>query len=373
MAALRAAVFFPVTPDDTGKSMKGMLRVLLPAVAAASLIACGRGDGERSSRSRGVDLTGAGATFPYPLYSRWFSDYASEKGVRINYQSIGSGGGIRQVSEGTVDFGASDAPMTDEEISRTRGGRILHFPTVGGAVVVTYNLPAVTAPLRLDGTTLARIFNGTIRRWNDGTIAALNPGVALPDNEIIVVHRSDGSGTTYVFTDYLTSASAEWSAGPGRGKEVRWPVGLGAKGNEGVAGQVKQTPGAVGYVELAYASQNRLPAAHMRNSSGTFVAPSVESITSAIAGAMGQFGPDTDYRVSIVNPPGADAYPISSLTWLLVYEQRADSERGRKLIEFLRWAYEVGEDRAAALDYAPLPQEMREQLLRRLDTLQSGT
>lgn len=353
--------------------MNTALRVTVAAVTTLGLLACGRGDADRPTRSGSVDLTGAGATFPYPLYSRWFSDYANETGVRINYQSIGSGGGIRQVSEGTVDFGASDAPMSDEELARARAGRILHMPTVGGAVVVTYNLPELAQSLRLDGPTLARVFLGEIRRWNDPAIAALNEGVQLPSSDLIVVHRSDGSGTTYVFTDYLTSASPQWAAGPGRGKEVRWPVGLGAKGNEGVAGQVKQTPGAIGYVELAYASQNRLPAAHIRNSSGNFVAPTVESITAAIEGAMSQLGADTDYRISVVNPPGADAYPISSLTWLLVYEQQADSARGRKLVEFLRWAYTTGEDRAAALEYAPLPQQMRDRLLQRLDSLQPGT
>jgi phosphate transport system substrate-binding protein len=353
--------------------MNRLFSVGVALCVTAVITACGRGDGERPTRAGSVDLTGAGATFPYPLYSRWFSDYARETGVRINYQSIGSGGGIRQISEQTVDFGASDAPMTDEEIARAGGGRILHLPTVGGAVAVTYNLPAVQQPLRLDGNTIAAMFSGRIRRWNDPAIAALNPGVALPDAELIAVHRSDGSGTTFVFTDYLASASPDWAAGPGRGKEVRWPVGLGAKGNEGVAGQVRQTPGAVGYVELAYATQNRLPTAHVRNSSGNFVEPSVASITAAIEGASAQLGTDTDYRVSIVNPPGAQAYPISSLTWLLVYERQADSQKGRKLLDFLRWAYRVGEERAAALDYAPLPQGMRDQLLQKLDALQIGT
>ncbi|HUF64703.1 MAG TPA: phosphate ABC transporter substrate-binding protein PstS [Gemmatimonadaceae bacterium] len=347
-------------------------RIALLLLAAATL-ACGRGDSDSPGRSTGVALTGAGATFPYPLYSRWFSDYANETGVRINYQSIGSGGGIRQISEGTVDFGASDGPMTDEEMSRARGGRILHLPTVAGAVVVTYNLPGVSQTLNLDGQTVANIFLGNVRRWNAPQISAMNPGVALPDREIIVVHRSDGSGTTYVFTDYLTAVSPVWAAGPGRGKEVSWPVGLGGKGNEGVAGQVKQTPGAVGYVELAYASQNRLPAASIRNSSGNFIQPTLESITAAISAAAETLPTNTDYRISIVDPPGAHAYPVSSLTWLLVYEQQPDSTKGRRLVDFLRWALTEGEERAAALDYAPLPESMRRQLLQRLDSLKLGS
>jgi phosphate transport system substrate-binding protein len=348
------------------------LRLTLLSFSLVAL-ACARGDSGGTGASRGVALTGAGATFPYPLYSRWFSDYATETGIRINYQSIGSGGGIRQISEGTVDFGASDGPMSDEEMARARGGRILHFPTVAGAVVVTYNLPGVSQPLNLDGETVVNIFLGNVRRWNAPEIAALNPGVALPDREVIVVHRSDGSGTTYVFTDYLTAVSPAWARGPGRGKEVSWPVGLGGKGNEGVAGQVKQTPGAVGYVELAYASQNQLPAASIRNSSGNFIRPTIESITAAISAAAETLPANTDYRISIVDPPGADAYPISSLTWLLVYEQQRDSTKARRLADFLRWAFTEGEERAAALDYAPLPETMRQQLLQRLDSLNFGS
>jgi phosphate transport system substrate-binding protein len=347
-------------------------RIALLTLAFATL-ACGRGDSDRPAGSGGVALTGAGATFPYPLYSRWFSDYAKTTGVEINYQSIGSGGGVRQISEGTVDFGASDGPMSDEEMSRARGGRILHFPTVAGAVVVTYNLPGVSLPLHLDGQAVTNIFLGNIRRWNAPEIRALNTGVGLPDQDIIVVHRSDGSGTTYVFTDYLAAVSSAWASGPGRGKEVSWPVGLGGKGNEGVAGQVKQTPGAIGYVELAYANQNRLPAAAIRNSSGNFIQPTLESITAAISAAAEALPANTDYRISIVDPPGADAYPISSLTWLLVYEQQRDSTKGRQLTDFLRWALTEGEEQAAALDYAPLPESMRQRLLQRLDSLKPGS
>jgi phosphate transport system substrate-binding protein len=350
------------------------MRISIRFFAAAALpflTACG-GDSERT-RAGAVDLTGAGATFPYPLDSRWFSDYADRAGVRINYQSIGSGGGIRQISEGTVDFGATDGPMTDEEMSRARGGRIMHFPTVAGADVLAYNLPGLNGTLRLDGATIADIFLGRVRRWNAPGIAALNPGLNLPASDIIVVHRSDGSGTTYVFTDYLTTVSPAWAAGPGRGKEVAWPVGLGGKGNEGVAGQIKQTPGAIGYVELAYATQNRLAMADVRNRSGNFIRPSIETIEAALAGVAENLPPDTDYRISIVDAPGPQAYPISSLTWLLVYQQQPNARKGQQLRDFLRWAFTEGERQAAALDYAPLPDVMRQRLLQRLDSLQLGS
>jgi phosphate transport system substrate-binding protein len=317
------------------------------------------------SRSSGTDLTGAGATFPYPLYSRWFADYAKRTGVQINYQSIGSGGGIRQLSEQTVDFGASDAPMSDAELAKAKGGPILHIPTVIGAVAVTYNLAGLPQPIRLTGDVLADIFAGRITRWNDARIAALNAGTTFPARDILVVHRSDGSGTTYIFSDYLSSVSASWKRAPGRGKELQWPVGLGAKGNEGVAGQVKQTRGAIGYVELAYATQNELPRVAIRNAAGQFVAPSIEGATAAAAGAAAQLPPDTDYRVSIVNAPGAGAYPISSFTWLLVYRTQADTVKGRKLADFLHWALHDGEGSAAVLDYAPLPAVM----VARLDSL----
>lgn len=343
-------------------------------------VACGNSPSDRpaapggsASASRttsGADLTGAGATFPYPLYSKWFATYAAKTGVKINYQSIGSGGGIRQLSEQTVDFGASDAPMSDAELAKAKGGAVLHIPTALGAVVVTYNLPELSTPLRLDGATLAAIYQGQITRWNDPRLAALNPGVTLPARDILVVHRSDGSGTSYVFTDYLSRVSPAWAAKPGRGKEVQWPVGLGAKGNEGVAGQVKQTVGALGYVELAYATQNGLPAAALRNASGAFVAPSVASVTAAAAGAARSLPPSTDYRVSIVNAPGAEAYPISSFTWILLYQQQPDRAKRDRMLGFLRWALTDGQALEAPLDYAPLPTEMRTALLQRLDTIQ---
>ena len=318
--------------------------------------------------AQGVDLTGAGATFPYPIYSKWFSDYA-KTGVKINYQPIGSGGGIRQLSESTVDFGATDSPMTDGEMQKAKGGRVMHFPTVIGAVAVVYNLPGISQPLNLDGGILTDIFLGKLRKWNDGKIAKLNPGVALPSRDILVVHRSDGSGTTYIFTDFLASVSKEWLAGPGRSKEVAWPIGLGGKGNEGVAGQVKQIPGAIGYVELAYARQNKLQFAAIKNAAGQFVAPSVESATAAAEGVAAKLNPKSDYRISIANAPGAAAYPVTSFTWLLVYQDQTDPIKGKKLVDFMRWALTSGQSSAAALDYAPLPKAIADRLVERLSTI----
>lgn len=351
-------------------------------LAAALVLAACAPDGEQArtdsaggttqSASGGVDLTGAGATFPYPLYSKWFSDYASRTNIKINYQSIGSGGGIRQLIEGTVDFGASDSPMTDEEMSKAKGGPVLHIPTVMGADVITYNVEGLSRPLNLTGPVIADIFLGRIKKWNDARIAALNGDAALPDQDILVVHRSDGSGTTYIFTDYLSAVSPAWQNGPGRGKEVQWPAGLGAKGNEGVAGQVKQTPGAIGYVELAYAKQNRLAYAAVQNSAGAFVLPTIESITAAAAGVMTRLPATTDFRVSIVNAPGASAYPIASFTWILIYQNQPDADKGRKLVDFLRWALRDGDASAAALDYAPLPAEMDARLEQRLQSVQVG-
>jgi phosphate transport system substrate-binding protein len=352
---------------------------LLLLAAAALITSCGGGDAaqrgnasQAGARSGSVDLTGAGATFPYPLYRKWFSDYAAKTGVRINYQSIGSGGGIKQLSEGTIDFGASDSPMTDEEMAKAKGGPVLHIPTVLGAVVVTYNLPGVAQPLKLTGPVVADIFLGRIKRWNDPRIAQLNAGVALPNTSILPVRRSDGSGTTFIFTDYLSAVSPAWAQGPSKGKEVNWPAGMGAKGNEGVAGMVKQTPGSVGYVELAYATQNRLPYASIQNSSGAFVVPSIASVTAAAAGATSSVGPASDYRVSVVNAPGGNAYPISSFTWILVYQRQPDAAKGRKLVDFLRWALTEGQQNASSLDYAPLPGGLAEQLRSRIEQVQIG-
>jgi phosphate transport system substrate-binding protein len=317
--------------------------------------------------AQSVDLTGAGATFPYPIYSKWFSDYAQQTGVKINYQSIGSGGGIRQLSEQTVDFGASDSPMSDQELANAKGGPVLHFPTVMGAVVITYNVAGVSRPLNLTGDAIADIFSGKITKWNDARIVAQNRGVTLPNSDILVVHRSDGSGTTYIFSDYLTAVSPSWSGTLGKGKEIKWPVGLGGKGNEGVAGQVKQTPGSIGYVELAYAKQNKLPYANVRNAAGQYITPSIASVTAAAAGM--KLPRNTDYRVSIVNAPGKDSYPISSMTWILAYQNQPDRVKGAKLVSFLRWAYKDGEKSAAALDYAPLPAALVAQLQNRLKTI----
>jgi phosphate transport system substrate-binding protein len=328
-------------------------------------VACAKGDGSNSSTASstassggGADLTGAGATFPYPIYSKWFSDYANATGIKINYQSIGSGGGVRQISEQTVDFGASDGPMSDEELAKAKGGPILHIPTVLGADVITYNVPGVTAVLKLTPNVIADIFMGRIKKWNDTRLASLNPGVSLPSQDILVVHRSDGSGTTYIFTDYLDKVSPAWHSSVGKGKEVKWPVGLGGKGNEGVSGQVKQTPGAVGYVELAYAKQNNLPAALVRNKAGQYVAASVPAVTAAAAGVAQSLPANTDYRISIVDAPGAQSYPISSFTWLLVYQHQTDAVKGKKIVDFLNWAMTEGEKSAPTLDYAPLPTEI---------------
>jgi phosphate transport system substrate-binding protein len=318
------------------------------------------------------DLNGAGATFPYPIYSKWFADYATSSGVKINYQSIGSGGGIRQLTEGTVDFGASDAPMSDAEMAKLKAP-VLHFPTVLGAVVITYNIPGVTKAIRLTGPVVADIFAGKITKWNDEKIASLNKGLKLPASDILVVHRSDGSGTTYIFSDYLSSVSPSWAQAPGKGKELAWPVGLGGKGNEGVAGQVKQTPGAIGYVELAYAKQNSLPFADLQNANGEFVTPTIESVTTAAAAASAKLPENTDYRISIVNAAGKGAYPISSFTFLLVYQTQPDAAKGKKLVDFLRWYLRNGEKTAASLDYAPLPASMVAQLEKRLGTIQMAS
>src|ERR1700682_2353608 len=350
-----ALVFCPSVSAEPQTNKEQSVKALKLAVFVLFAVACakegnnsGTAASSTSASSGSVDLTGAGATFPYPLYSKWFDEYAKLTGVKINYQSIGSGGGIRQLSEGTVDFGASDSPMSDAELAKAKFGPILHIPTVLGAVVITYNLPALSAPLNLTAPVIADIFAGKIIKWNDARIASLNPGVSLPSSDILVVHRSDGSGTTYIFTDYLTAAAPSWKA-IGKGKEVSWPAGLGAKGNEGVAGQVKQTPGAIGYVELAYAKQNRLPFANLKNAAGRYVTPSIASVTAAAAGA--KLPKTTDYRVSIVNAAGKDSYPISSMTWILVHQNQPDAVKGAKLVNFLRWAYKDGEKTASSLDY----------------------
>ena len=316
------------------------------------------------------DLTGAGATFPQPLYSKWFNDYAVKTGVKINYQAIGSGGGIRQFTDGIVDFGAIDAPMSDEEISKLKSPAY-HIPTVLGAVVITYNLPDVTKPLNLTGPVVAQIFLGKITKWNAPEIVSLNSGVTLPNKDILVVHRSEGSGTTYIFSDYLAAVSPAWAAGPGKGKELQWPVGLGGQGNPGVAGQIRQLPGSIGYIELAYARQNKLAYAALKNAAGAFVLPTIESVTEAAAAVAAKLPPTTDFRVSIVNAAGKTAYPISSFTYLLVYQTQTDAAKGKKLIDFIKWAIHDGEAEAGKLDYAPLPKNMVAMIDKRLASVKN--
>src|SRR6476660_5411680 len=309
-------------------------------------------------------INGAGATFPYPIYSKWFDEYAKvDPSVRFNYQSIGSGGGQKQILAQTVDFGASDGPMSDDNLSKAPG-KILHIPTVAGAVVMTYNVPGNPA-LKLDGETIADIFLGKIKKWNNPKIAATNPGVKLPDNEIVVVHRSDGSGTTFIFTDYLSKVSAEWKQKAGNNTSVNWPTGIGGKGNEGVSGQVKQTPGTIGYVELIYALQNKMQYAELKNAAGGFVKPTIESVTAALATAE---IPD-DFRFSMTNAPGNEAYPIAGATWLLVYQQQKNPAKGKKLVEFLKWAAKDGEKMAKDLDYAPLPENVQERVLKEVNEI----
>ncbi len=348
-------------------------RLLLGFVTSATLAlpACGGGDRSPGSPPGGgvpaseTSLTGAGATFPNPIYSKWFDAYARETGVRINYQSIGSGGGIRQFTEGTVDFGATDGPMTDEQIAGVQGD-VLHVPTVLGAVVATYNLPSLGGKaLRFDGPTLADIYLGRITKWNDPRLASLNPGATLPALDILVVHRSDGSGTTYIFTDFLAKVSPEWKAKVGHATSVEWPVGLGGKGNEGVTQQVKQSEGAIGYVELIYALANGLPAAEIRNATGRFIAPTLASVSAAAAGTT--FPPETDFRVSITNPDGPEAYPIASFTWLLIHRRDAQAPKHRAIRAFVAWMLEpAAQQMASELHYSPLPAPVIELVKQRL-------
>lgn len=319
-------------------------------------IACNNNGGSGSG-SGSVSLQGAGATFPNPLYQKWLSEYGKlHPNVRIDYQSIGSGGGIKQLKEQTVDFGASDSPMADADL-KSAPGEILHIPTVLGAVVITYNLESVKQqPLRFSSEVIADIFLGKIKKWNDPKIAADNPGVTLPGNDITVVHRSDGSGTSAVFTDYLAKVSTEWKDKVGTGTSPSWPTGIGGKGNEGVTGQVKNTPNTIGYVELAYAVKNNLPVAHIKNASGSFVEPTIDAVTAAAAASAASM-PD-DLRVSITNAAGAQAYPISSYTYILVYKDQKNAAKGKTLVDFLWWGIHDGENFAKELQYAPLPADV---------------
>jgi phosphate transport system substrate-binding protein len=299
-------------------------------------------------------LNGAGATFPYPIYSKWFNEYHNlHPDIQINYQSIGSGGGIRQVQAGTVDFGATDGPMTDEQIAQSKV-KVLHVPTVLGAVVPAYNIAGVSGDMKFTPDVLADIYLGKIGKWNDARIAKANPGVNLPDQSITVVHRSDGSGTSYIFTDYLSKVSPEWKDKVGRSTSVKWPVGIGGKGNEGVAGTVRQLPGSIGYIELIYALQNKINFGLVENASHNFIKASLQSTTAAVQGVK----MPADFRVSITNSPGKDAYPIASFTWLLIPTNPADANKGRILKDFLSWMLDKGQGMVEALSYAPLPADV---------------
>jgi phosphate transport system substrate-binding protein len=323
-------------------------KILVNGVLAAALSMGG-------ACAQQVLINAAGATFPYPMYSKWFDEYHKKAGAQINYSSIGSGGGIAQVTAGTVDFGASDGPMTDQQIKAfqdKRGSAILHFPTVLGAVVPTYNIPGVTGSLDFTGEALAGIYLGKITKWNDPEIAKANPGIKLPGNNIVVVHRSDGSGTTYIWTDYLSRISKEWDIKVGKATSVKWPVGLGGKGNEGVSGSVQQTANSIGYVELIYAVQNKMTYGKVRNAAGEFIQASLASVTAAAANTT---LPD-DFRVSITNAPGKGVYPISSFTWLLIPSKIADPAKKKAITGFLTWMLTDGQKMTEALSYAPLPQ-----------------
>ena len=327
--------------------MRNMMKKMLLAVAGASVIVAG------ATAQQKMQINGAGATFPYPIYSKWFDEYNKlHPNVQINYQSVGSGAGIRQVSNQTVFFGATDGPMTNDHLLAAPG-KILHFPTVLGAVVPVYKIPNVNAALKFNGPVLADIFLGKITKWNDATIVKLNPGVNLPNADITVVHRSDGSGTTYIWADYLAKVSPEWKTKVGVGTSPNWPVGVGGKGNEGVSGLVTQTPGSIGYVELIYALQNKISYGQVQNMDGEFVNATVASVTAAAAAAAAKMPPD--FRVSITNAPGKGVYPISSFTWLLLYESPKDKAQAKTMVEFVKWALTDGQTHCESLGYAPLP------------------
>lgn len=347
------------------KSKSWVILLAVALVAAVAVSGCGSKQRNQQTSEQGnkaseqapsITLNGAGASFPYPLYSKWIQEYKKvNPNVNIDYQSIGSSGGINNILNETVDFAGSDAPMKDEQLAKARGP-ILHIPTVAGAVVVTYNLEGVDKPLKLTPEVITDIFLGNLKKWNDSRIASLNPDIKLPNKDIVVVHRSDGSGTTNIFTDYLSKVGPTWKEKVGKGTSVQWPVGIGAKGNEGVAGTVKQTPGSVGYVELAYAIQNKLPYAFIKNKAGKFVEPSLETTTAAAAGAAATM--PADMRVSITDPPGENAYPIAGYTYILVYKDQKDKVKGEALAEFLWWAIHDGEKYAKDLLYAPLPENV---------------
>jgi phosphate transport system substrate-binding protein len=341
-------------------NMKSFKKILAGALAGAALM------GSTMAQAASTSLNGAGATFPYPVYSKWFYEYNKKTGVQVNYQSIGSGGGVQQFTAKTVDFGASDAFLTDNETAKVKG-QVFHLPTVIGSEPIVYNVPGVESGLKLTGPVLADIYLGKITKWNDAAIADINPGVTLPDLAINVAHRSDGSGTTNIFTNYLTKVSTAWAATAGWGKSIKWPVGVGGKGNEGVAGLVKQIPGTIGYVELAYAMQNKMAMAKLKNKSGKYVDPTVESTTAAAAGALKRM--PADFKVMITNAPGEEAYPICGFTWLLVSPKYDDHEKGKALVDLLHWVYSDGEEMAKDLYYAPLPKAVVEKVEATIDQI----
>jgi phosphate transport system substrate-binding protein len=352
------------------------LKTVLIASALAIVAGCSGGSappategagGAARAGGGGTQINGAGATFPYPIYSKWFSEYNKlHPNVQINYQSLGSGAGIRQLTSRTVFFGASDQPMKDDQL-QAAPGRILHFPTVLGAVVPIYNLPEVSQQLKFTGPLIADIVLGKVKKWNDPAIAKLNPGVKLPATDLTLVHRSEGSGTTFIFADYLGKVSDEFKKTVGVDASLKWPVGVGGKGNEGVSGLVQQTPGSVGYVELVYALQNKITVGSVQNSAGTFVVPSVASVTAAAAGAAANM--PADFRVSITNAPGADAYPIASFTWVLLYEDPQDKAQAAMMKEFMRWALTDGQKMAPELGYASLPPQVVDMEMKALEQL----
>ena len=346
--------------DKLGIVGCGLWKPVIGSLAGAFLllaaISCSSTQGAPEDTGAGSQINGAGATFPYPIYSKWFDEYNKlHPDVRVNYQSQGSGAGIRQLTNETVFFGASDGPMTDDQL-KAAPGKILHFPTVLGADVPVYNIPDLRGRLKFSGPLLADIFLGKITRWNDPAIARLNPDAALPAMDITVVHRSDASGTTYIWVDFLSKASSEWKSRVGTATAVNWPIGIGGKGNEGVAGLVTLTPGSIGYVELIYALQNKMTYGAVQNAAGSFVEASVQSVTAAAASMAGEM-PD-DFRISITNAPGPDAYPISSFTWLLLYENPKNKEQSRVMVDFLKWALTDGQGFAGQMGYAPLPSEL---------------
>jgi phosphate transport system substrate-binding protein len=339
------------------------MRLKILGLAAALMLAM---TGFSSARAETL-INGAGSTFGYPIYSKWFDAYAkSNPGIHFNYQSIGSGGGIKMLMDKTVEIGASDAPLSDEQLAKAPAP-VLHFPSVLGAVVITYNVPNVSKKLRLTGPVVADIYLGKIKKWDDAAIAKLNPGVKLPDTDIVTVHRSDGSGTTFIFADYLSKVSPEWAKQVGKSTSLKWPGGLGGKGSEGVTALVQQTQGAIGYVELTYALTNKISYAQLKNHDGKWVDATLDGVTAAAAGAAANM--PSDFRVSIVDAPGARAYPISSFTWLIVYQNQADPTRGPMLTKFLKWALTDGQSYASPLDYAPLPKEVADKELQKLSEI----